>query len=100
MVKLLQKDSIKWTNCPGSVELEQSTRKLESNTDNEIRELAKKIVSLKMNYLLNRKITNVEAQTRKILEDDNYTIVASTDGTKVFYDKENPRCEIYIEKLD
>ena len=72
MVKLLQKDSIKWTSCPGSVELEQSTRKLESTTDNEIRELAKKIVSLKMNYLLNRRITNVEAQTRKILEDDNY----------------------------
>ena len=72
MVKLLQKDSIKWTSCPGSVELEQSTRKLESTTDNEIRELAKKIVSLKMNYLLNRRITNVEAETRKILEDDNY----------------------------
>ncbi len=36
----------------------------------------------------------------KILEDDNYTIVSSTDGTRVFYDKENPRCEIYIEKLD
>ena len=35
-----------------------------------------------------------------VLEDDNYTIVASTDGTKVFYDKENPRTEIYIEKKD
>ena len=35
-----------------------------------------------------------------ILEDDNYTIVASTDGTRVFYDKENPRTEIYIEKKD
>lgn len=34
-----------------------------------------------------------------ILEDDNYNIVASVDGTRVFYDKENPRCEIYIEPL-
>ena len=34
----------------------------------------------------------------KVLEDDNYTIVASVDGSEVFYDKENPRCEIYIEK--
>ena len=33
-----------------------------------------------------------------VLEDDNYSIVASVDGTKVFYDKENPRCEIFIEK--
>lgn len=35
----------------------------------------------------------------KIIEDDNYSIVASVDGTRVFYDKENPRCEIYIEPL-
>ena len=35
-----------------------------------------------------------------VLEDDNYTIVESTDGTRVFYDKENPRTEIYIEKKD
>ena len=34
----------------------------------------------------------------KFIEDDNYSIVASTDGTKVFYDKENPRTEIYITK--
>lgn len=34
----------------------------------------------------------------KFLEDDNYSIVASTDGTRVFYDKENPRTEIYITK--
>ena len=34
----------------------------------------------------------------KVLEDDNYTIVASVDGTCAIYDKENPRTEIYIEK--
>lgn len=34
----------------------------------------------------------------KVIEDDNYSIVSSVDGTQVFYDKENPRCEIYIEK--
>lgn len=34
----------------------------------------------------------------KILKDDNYSIVSSVDGTQVFYDKENPRTEIYIEK--
>lgn len=34
----------------------------------------------------------------KFIEDDNYSIVASTDGTKVFYDKEKPRTEIYITK--
>lgn len=36
----------------------------------------------------------------KILQDDNYTIVASTDGTQVLYDKENPRTEIEITKKD
>lgn len=34
----------------------------------------------------------------KIVDDDNYTIISSVDGTEVFYDKENPRVEIYIEK--
>lgn len=34
----------------------------------------------------------------KFIEDDNYSIIASMDGTKVFYDKENPRTEIYITK--
>lgn len=34
----------------------------------------------------------------KIIEDDNYSIIHSVDGTRVSYDKENPRCEIYIEK--
>ena len=33
----------------------------------------------------------------KILADDNRNIVAATGGTRVYYDKENPRTEIYIE---
>ena len=33
----------------------------------------------------------------KILADDNRNIVAATDGTRVYYDKKNPRTEIYIE---
>lgn len=33
----------------------------------------------------------------KILADDNRNIVAATDGTRVYYDKGNPRTEIYIE---
>lgn len=31
-----------------------------------------------------------------LLADDNYTIIESHDGSRVFYDKENPRTEIYI----
>ena len=33
-----------------------------------------------------------------VLKDDNSKIVASTDGSRVFYDKKNPRTEIYIER--
>lgn len=36
----------------------------------------------------------------KVLEDDNYSIIESFDGTRVYYDKENPRVEINIEKKD
>lgn len=31
-----------------------------------------------------------------VLEDDNANIIVSTDGSRVFYDKENPRTEIVI----
>lgn len=31
-----------------------------------------------------------------ILKDDNFTIVASTDGSEVLYDKAHPRTEIWI----
>ena len=33
-----------------------------------------------------------------LLADDNYTIIQSHDGSRVFYDKDNPRTEIYISK--
>ena len=36
----------------------------------------------------------------KILADDNNTIIASVDGSRVMYDKENPRTEIFIEELE
>ena len=34
-----------------------------------------------------------------ILADDNCNIVASMDGSKVFFDKENPRTEIVISEI-
>ncbi len=34
----------------------------------------------------------------KILEDDNSNIVVSHDGSRVLYDKDNPRTEIIITK--
>ena len=65
-------------------------------------------INLKVLYYLGTKrscdITNLLQATcdvlvkYKILEDDNYNIVASVDGTRTYYDKENPRAEIYIEK--
>lgn len=36
----------------------------------------------------------------KCIEDDCRDIVASTDGSAVLYDKENPRTEIIITKKD
>lgn len=47
-------------------------------------------------------ITNLEAALMDILvksgvlEDDNCTIVVSTDGSRVHYDKEHPRTEVII----
>lgn len=32
-----------------------------------------------------------------LLADDNYKIIESHDGSRVLYDKENPRTEVYIE---
>lgn len=34
-----------------------------------------------------------------LLEDDNFTIVESHDGSRILYDKENPRTEVYINKI-
>lgn len=36
----------------------------------------------------------------KVLEDDNYNIVAGMDGSRVLYDKENPRTEIEITRME
>lgn len=36
----------------------------------------------------------------KILADDNNTIIASVDGSRVLYDKSNPRTEIFIEEQE
>ena len=36
----------------------------------------------------------------KVIEDDNSNIVVSHDGSRVFYDKDSPRTEIYIEKIN
>lgn len=36
----------------------------------------------------------------KIIEDDNSNIVVSHDGSRVLYDKENPRVEIEIDKIN
>lgn len=35
-----------------------------------------------------------------ILADDNSRILVSHDGTRVLYDKENPRTEIYITEME
>lgn len=35
----------------------------------------------------------------KIIADDNYKIIDNVDGSRVRYDKENPRTEIIIEVL-
>lgn len=34
-----------------------------------------------------------------LLEDDNYTIIQSHDGSRVLYDKNNPRTEVEIRKI-
>lgn len=35
----------------------------------------------------------------RLLEDDNFTIIQSHDGSRVFYDKNNPRTEVCITKV-
>lgn len=35
-----------------------------------------------------------------VLEDDNYTIIVSHDGSRIFYDKDNPRTEVYITEME
>ena len=36
----------------------------------------------------------------KIIDDDNYKILVSHDGSRVYYDKENPRTEIEIRRVE
>lgn len=33
------------------------------------------------------------------LKDDSYTIIASHDGSRVFYDKQSPRTEVLVERI-
>lgn len=56
-------------------------------------------------YMQTRRVVdslNLQAQaddllvSAGVLKDDNVKIVKSHDGTRVLYDKENPRTEIYI----
>lgn len=35
-----------------------------------------------------------------LLEDDNYTIIESHDGSRVLFDKEHPRTEVYITEAE
>ena len=35
-----------------------------------------------------------------VVEDDNCRIIASIDGSRVLYDKDNPRTEVYIERVE
>ena len=67
-------------------------------------------VNLKCDYYMPTKrkvdITNLMSATHDILvkygvlADDNRDIVASVDGSRVFYDKKNPRTEIEITPYD
>ena len=34
-----------------------------------------------------------------LLADDNYTVIESHDGSRVYYCKENPRTEIFIQEV-
>lgn len=36
----------------------------------------------------------------QVIEDDNSNIVKATDGSRVRYDKDNPRTEIYITRFE
>ena len=38
--------------------------------------------------------------TAGLLADDNYTVVNNHDGSRIYYSKENPRTEVYIEVVE
>lgn len=35
-----------------------------------------------------------------LLADDNFTIIEGHDGSRILYDKEDPRTEVYIEQIN
>lgn len=69
-------------------------------------------VNIKAYYFRNSRrrvdLTNLESALMdllvkaEVLADDSAIppVVVSTDGSRVFYDKENPRTEVYIERAD
>ena len=73
MIKLLQEDSIKWINCPSSAEMERTFKEGEADNLNLKKQIADKIIRLKMNYLLNRVDTKLQENTRDILESPEYS---------------------------
>lgn len=36
----------------------------------------------------------------RLIADDNYNIIVSHDGSRVLYDKQKPRTEVYIERYE
>ena len=46
---------------------------------------------------LNEALHDIMVKSRTLV-DDNAKIIVSTDGSRVFYDKKNPRTEILIER--
>jgi len=67
-------------------------------------------VNIKAHYYMNTKkrvdLTNLNEALHDILVanqllcDDNCLIVVSPDGSRVFYDRENPRTEVWITAID
>lgn len=35
-----------------------------------------------------------------ILQDDNFKIIAGSDGSRVYVDRDFPRTEVYIERME
>ena len=50
-------------------------------------------------YDIERKNIGTLKKDTEIILDDNYNIITSLDGTRMYIDKENPRVEIEITKI-
>lgn len=50
-------------------------------------------------YMATRRKVDLILVKAKVLADDNSQIVAAHDGSRVNYDKKNPRAEIWIEEI-